>query len=294
MQPKPTCYPCTTKTLQRVLDLVTEDENLQIKIFREVMGIIAKVDPAEVHLPIFTSEIFHYIYKRTNCKDPYKDLKKKSNEVAFKILPEIKREINKEYGFQKFRKVLFATILGNLIDFATGHHSVDFDNLKTEFDRIVLQGFEIDDSKKLYDKIKEIDKILILGDNAGEIVFDNLLIDAISEINSGVITYCVKSGPIANDATIIDAKEVGIDKMARIITTGASYFGVEKASKDFWEEFNKHDLIISKGQANFESLWSRTLKKPVAFLLRTKCPPIAKELGVTENKNIVFLKDFVK
>ncbi len=256
------------------------------------MDILAKTDPKTIHLPIFTTEIFHHVYKLTGCADPYKELKDESNEIALSLLPAVAQKIHSEKGFQRFRKVILTSILGNLIDFGPGHHIFSLDDLKTEFFEWMNQGFEIDDSKELYEWLKKVDKILILGDNAGEIAFDNLLIDELSNSNGTMreITYCVKQGPIANDALLVDAKKVGIDKRAKLITTGSDYFGVEKVSKEFWEEFNMNGLIISKGQSNFKSLWKKSLDKPVAFLLRTKCPGVAKILGVDVNKNICLFK----
>jgi len=155
------------------------------------------------------------------------------------------------------------------------------------------QGFSIDDSKHLLKMLKAKNpKILYIGDNAGEIAFNKLLIELFLE--KGVdVTFVVKDKPISNDATLNDAKQVKLTKLVKVITTGSNNLGVNfnKVSKEFLEEFNKSTFIIAKEQSNYKCFtWFKNhINKPIFLLLRTKCEPIAKSLKTAIRRNILKL-----
>jgi len=104
------------------------------------------------------------------------------------------------------------------------------------------------------------------------------------------VVLSVKSGPIINDATVDDARQAGLDRMGRIIETGNNFIGInlKQASPEFSREFEDADMIISKGQGNFESL-DEIKGKKIFFLLKAKCEKIARELGVNY-LDVVFMK----
>ena len=135
-------------------------------------------------------------------------------------------------------------------------------------------------------------QILYIGDNAGEIVFDKLLIELLLEKNADV-TFVVKDKPVSNDATLADAEQIKLTKLVKVITTGSSSLGVDfnNASKEFLEEFNRSTFIIAKGQSNYECFtWFKNkIKKPVFLILRAKCNPLAEHIGTNIGKNVLRL-----
>ncbi len=150
----------------------------------------------------------------------------------------------------------------------------------------------IDEISKIYEEAKSADKILFLTDNAGEIALDKLLVGELKRLNAK-ITVVVKGGPILNDATLEDAKMVSMYEVAdTVITTGADAVGLpiyEERSKEFINAYDEADFVIAKGMGYAETLTEIKLKQPHAFLLRTKCNPVAKHFGVARGKNVAKL-----
>jgi uncharacterized protein with ATP-grasp and redox domains len=146
----------------------------------------------------------------------------------------------------------------------------------------------IDEISKIFSLAKKAKTILYLTDNAGEIAFDKLLVKELKQL-SAKVTVVVKGGPILNDATLDDAKLVGMDKIAdAVITTGTDSVGldIKESSAEFLKHYNSADLIIAKGMGYAETLTENKLTRPHALLLRTKCGPVAHFFGVPREKNV--------
>jgi uncharacterized protein with ATP-grasp and redox domains len=141
------------------------------------------------------------------------------------------------------------------------------------------------------DLVKTSRRVLYLCDNAGEIAFDKLLVSTIQTLGPNV-TVAVRGGPIVNDATIDDARDVEMTMLARTITTGAAVCGIVLAdsSQEFLKVFNDADLIVSKGQGNLESLVRINRKPTTAYLSKVKCDPIAKRFGCKVGSTMVAIE----
>jgi len=139
--------------------------------------------------------------------------------------------------------------------------------LRDEFDGTELPAFS--------EAVNQAGEILYLGDNAGEIVFDRLLIERLPRAK---VTFAVKGSPVINDATMEDAEAVGLTELVNVVTNGSDGPGtiLESCSPQFRERFDRADLIVAKGQANYESL--SDVDKPIFFILKAKCPVIARDL----------------
>jgi uncharacterized protein with ATP-grasp and redox domains len=148
------------------------------------------------------------------------------------------------------------------------------------FAKATFPGFSAD---ALRSALKQSDSILYLADNAGETVFDRVLIETLGF----PVSYVVKAAPIINDATRKDAVAAGIDRVANIIDNGSGAPGtlLDQCSKLFCTQFAEADLIIAKGQANYESLSNSSA--PIFFLLQAKCNVIARDLWVVEGGTIL-------
>ena len=291
---KPICSIYILEVAMKTIKMATSDENLQFKAIKKVLQILSEKF-SENAMPVWISnEIFQEISKITRNPDPFEKIKKESNIIALKVSEKIRKHIYEGETFnERLKRALAAAVTGNVIDFGTAKHEFDLNRLKDMYFEALEQGFSIDDSKHLLKMLKAKNpKILYIGDNAGEIAFDKLLIELFLE--KGVdVTFVVKDKPISNDATLNDAKQVKLTKLVKVITTGSNNLGVNfnKVSKEFLEEFNKSTFIIAKGQSNYECFtWFKNhINKPIFLLLRTKCEPIAKNLKTTVGKNILKL-----
>jgi uncharacterized protein with ATP-grasp and redox domains len=166
---------------------------------------------------------------------------------------------------------------GNVIDLgilAQGQVDVD-----AGLEELVGEGFTVDETETLQSELAQTDRVLYLVDNAGETIFDRVLIEELGDLGVRTIV-AVKGQPILNDATMEDALTAGLDEVADLISNGSPMIGtqLDTCSPDFLRCFHQVDLVISKGQANFETL--NETSAPVFFILRAKCPEVARELGV--------------
>lgn len=220
------------------------------------------------------------IKKMTGNKDPYTKIKNKSNLLALDVLPKVMKNIHKSQD--RLLTAVEFCIAANIIDFGVKNTL----NIQEELDKIINQEELImkNNHPDFFDFYRfkkyalKAEKIMLLGDNAGEIAFDNFLMEELKLLNPKVkFFYAVRKAAIINDALKDDALFCGIDKNAQIISTGVTMPGtvLEKCSPSFLKYYKNMDLIISKGQGNFESF--RDLNKPVFYFFMAKCPLVAKE-----------------
>ncbi len=232
--------------------------------------------------PAHVATFFNRIFKENHPqKDPYIDIKKKHNEEVMEIIPAIEKEMDKSNRPVQFS--LKCAAIGNSIDMGI-FEEIDVNELIEE---IKNKELSIDNSDEIERRLKgEKQTILYICDNAGEIGFDTLFIKYASSLGHDVYT-CVKGGPILNDATVDDAIQVGLNKYSKIITTGIDELGVvmDHTSDEFKNIFNKADIVISKGHANFETLYG--IEREIFFILKTKCTPVANYCGVDVNSIII-------
>ena len=282
------CIPCLLKRIIFETELSTKDETLQTKVIREICHLLSKIyDPKECSATIAT--IAHReTYKILEDKDPYKKLKEQSNYIARSLLPRIEKLIRKSPD--PLETSILCSIIGNTLDFGIEGGSRNPEMLKESFDNLFKEGLgysDIDNFKELLTTSKHV---LFFTDNCGEIFFDKLLLQEIKKFNPKLsITVVVKGEPVLSDATIEDAYAADIDKVAdEILTTGCFAVGLDFncIPSKLREYLKTTDLIICKGMANYE-VFSETNYKPIAYLLRTKCNPIASSMGLPKNINAI-------
>ena len=272
------CYPCFFIQAIRTSRMITSDEKKIWQILNEL-----SLSLPEIHFgatpPEIGREVYRIISKRTGKKDPYRKIKEKCTRQALSLCPELKKLINSSED--RLMTAIRISIAGNIIDFGA---NFDFD-LKKDVGTILSQDFSINHYREFCEALDKARKILYLADNAGETVFDRFLIE---EINKPVI-YVVRAHPIINDATREDALLAGIDKVAEIVSSGCDAPGniLKFCSDEFLKIYRSADLIISKGQGNYEGLSDED--RPIFFLLKTKCHVIARDIGIDEG-SIVLMK----
>lgn len=231
------------------------------------------------------------IRRVTGNNDPYKRSKRTSNEKALKYLPYARKLVEEGYAQQdRFKRACLCSIVGNIIEFDIPGHKVTFSNLRKSF-REAAKDLVIDDTNGIYELVRKARRVLFLTDNAGEIVFDTLLVEQLKDMGLTVIV-AVKAEPVINDATLEDAQASGIDKIAdKVITTGTDAVGlaVKEVSTEFLDVYNSVDLVFAKGMGYAETLTEHKLIKPHALLFRTKCDPVANYFGAPKEKNVAKL-----
>jgi hypothetical protein len=225
----------------------------------------------------------HDIVKRiTGNPDPYQQLKERATEKTLAIYPELKKKT--ETAQDRLLKAVELAIAGNIIDYG----SVNSLDVEDELRKILHKEHEVlkENRKSVFNfpsfqrEIDDARTILYLGDNVGETVFDRVLLEEIKRIDpEKEIMYAVREKPIINDALKEDAIEAGIDQSAHVFSSGSEFPGtiLPLCSKPFIDIFEKADLVISKGQGNYETLSDES--RPIYFLFMTKCPVIARDLG---------------
>jgi len=231
------------------------------------------------------------IKRITGNGDPYERSKRISNEKALKVLPYARKLVEEGYAQQdRFKKACLCAIVGNAIEFDIPGHKFTFNGLRKAF-RDAGKDLMIDDIGKIYELVKETCTVLYLTDNAGEIVFDTLLVEQLKSIGVTVIAG-VKGGPIINDALLEDAETSGMDKIAdKIITTGTDAVGLafNEVPPEFLNVYNTVDIVFAKGMGYAETLTEYKLKKPHALFFRSKCNPVSNFFSVAKEKNVAKL-----
>ena len=284
------CIPCF---FRQALEAARNSGASQIKQ-REILNELAKTLPGFSFTftpPEMARIIYGIVTKVTHQVDPYKKIKAKSNELALKIYPELRKRILR--SDDRLLKAVELAIAGNIIDYGARISL----NITEELNKILSKeeiSFHKDkdvlfDYSYFKDSVKKAENVLYLADNAGETVFDRILIEEIKRIAKHKnIIYAVKEKPIINDALIEDAYKCGVDKIATVVSCGSSAPGtiLSLCSKEFLKIYKKVDMIISKGQGNFEALSEE--KRPIFFLLKAKCQVVAKDIGCNVGDNILY------
>ncbi|MCD4790765.1 MAG: ARMT1-like domain-containing protein [Bacteroidales bacterium] len=270
------CLPCFMEQALRAGRMATDDEK-KIKELLDSLGCIIKDIPMEDSPPAIAVIIYQKIREIIGVNDPYKKIKESNIKEALALYPELKKIVNNSDN--KLLTAVRLSIAGNIIDFGINKKF----NLVEDIRRILIQDFGIFHFDEFVKQLEKAESILYLGDNAGESVFDKILIEELGK----PVTYAVRDIPVINDVTIEDAIASGLDEVAEIISAGTTAPGIilNLCNDVFLEKFNNADMIISKGQGNYEGL--SNVDRSVFFLLKAKCHVIANDLNVKEDDIIL-------
>ena len=285
------CASCLLARATAETYYATTNPALRFRAIKEVIKLLNKeFRPSTVPADIGTKRD-RLIKELTGNDDPYKISKKMSNEKAVKLLPYARKLVEIGYNQQeRFKKACLCAVVGNILEFDIPGHSFTFRTLTKSF-REAAKDLVVDDVDEAYELAKKAQAVLYLADNAGEIVFDMLLVEQLK--NMGLeVTYVVKGGPVINDATLEDVKSSGMDKLAdSILTTGTDAVGLLKkeVSPEFLKIYDKAELVFAKGMGYAETLTEYKLTKPHFLLFRTKCTPVANYFCAPRHKNIAKL-----
>lgn len=277
------CIPCFMQQALRAGKLITTDDKIHKEILDHTGSLIHTFNlnntPAESG-----AKVYEIISEITGVKDPYKQIKEDNIKQAKKLIPDLKNLIKQSHD--PLLTAVKIAIAGNVIDFGVNESF----NIEEDLNEILTKDFAIsdyEDFKKTADKAKTI---LYFGDNAGESVFDKLLIE---EVNKQTY-YAVREIPIINDATYEDAVNSGLNEVSEIISSGVKAPGaiVSQFTENVKKLFNSADMVISKGQGNYEGLSNNT--RTIFFLLKAKCKVLADDIGVKKGSIILKATNLIK
>ena len=275
------CIPCFFRQALDAARIAGASQEIQKRILDELGQILPGIS-LNASPPEMGGIIHELVKKMTKKNDPYKEIKEESNRLALGVYDHLKKKVQ-ESKDPLFTAVELA-IAGNIIDYGVKNSL----NIHKELQSILNTENQIIKKEKKYffnfidfkKTLNDSETILYLADNAGETVFDRILIEEIKALYDGKkIIYAVKGKPIINDALVEDARACGIDQIAEVISSGLDVPGtiIDLCSKGFKEIYIHADMVISKGQGNFEALSEG--KRPIFFLFMAKCPVVVEELG---------------
>jgi len=267
------CYPCFLRQGLEASRIAGADEKMQERILHSIMSALMKVSRDETP-PHIGRLIQSTVREVTGNADPYKEIKKFHNEQMLKMEADLVRLINESASPLVTALKLAGT--GNLIDMGPERQ---WKNIAEIFEDVTTKNADYFDHSSFESFLKNAGTLLYIGDNAGEIVLDKILICFLIENTALDIIYAVRGNPIINDVTVEDAEFVGMTDIVRVINTGADFPGVDlnSCSVEFLDNYYGADMILAKGQGNYESLSDES--ENIFFLLQAKCSLIARKLG---------------
>ncbi|MFC1566228.1 DUF89 domain-containing protein [bacterium] len=277
------CIPCFFRQAIETVNMLHLSEAKKHNVINEIAQKI-QFFPKHKSPPEFARIMYKVIKEHSKVADPFKHRKHYSNVTALKVYDHLKRKVSHSKGSLLTAVELAA--IGNVIDYgikSTLNVEKEINKILTKETKFVKNNKKaVFDFKEFEHTLKKAKNILYIGDNAGETVFDRILIEYIkAHYPIKNVFYAVKKSPIINDATLEDAVFCGLDKSCQIISSGSDAPGtiLKLCDPNFLKVYRKADMVISKGQGNFETL-SHAMK-PIFFLFMAKCDVIVKNVSKT-------------
>ena len=282
MKLTPDCVPCLMKRVlfqARLLENGCESEAVGAALRAYAKEYAVGRNSAEV-----ATEVHRSAYEVMGA-DPYIKIKLDADRIAEEYLDQVMGYVDS--AEDRFSAAVRVAVIGNIMDFGVSLSSPE--EFRAVFKKLLDQGIGSDDTARMKELLTDSRSVLYFFDNCGESQFDKLLIREIQRMGVRVVGV-VRGERILNDVTMEDAERIGLDKILdRTVSTGTFAVGavLSKAKDDLKEELDRADMMICKGMANYESLSDQDAGMPKVFILRTKCGPVARSLGVPENINVV-------
>jgi uncharacterized protein with ATP-grasp and redox domains len=272
------CLPCFIHQTLSVLEILDADSCIRERVLRKVLRSCSELNLGH-STPAMGKAIHDLIKIECRVADPYREAKERFNRLALALYPDLAKKVKN--SADPLEMALRLAIAGNIIDFGV-HPRLQMSQVHQSIEAALTAPIE--SVQSFAQAVEQAGRILYLGDNAGEIVFDRLLIE---NLPRDKITFVVKGGPIINDALREDAEFVGLTRLVSIIDNGANVPGtiLELCSAEFALRFQEADLVIAKGQGNFETL--SDAPKKIFFLLKAKCPVVAEHIGCEINSMLL-------
>lgn len=271
------CYPCFLRQALSAARMAGATGRLERQVVHGTLALLADL-PDDATPPVVADRVHRLVRETVGHGDPYTDVKASTTAAALDLYPRLTELV--AASSDPFETAVRVAIAGNVIDFGFRD---DVPDLWGAVQRVLAAPFAIDDLAALREAVAAAGEVLYLADNAGETVFDRVLIEALEV----PVVYAVKGGPVLNDATRADADAAGLPACASVIDTGSDAPGttVRLCSPEFGRTFAQAPLVVAKGQANYETLSDAGPR--VFCLLQVKCPVIARDAGVPVGSVVV-------
>lgn len=282
MQSTIDCVPCYIKQVISTLRAAGIEEREHHTMINDLLPKIAELDPAKTPAENSSLVLFE-AYRLMGQDDPFREAKAVSNRLARTFLPALERIIS--FSENPLLTALQTSVAGNIIDMGINPNYDVGESISQELKR----GFQRNDIKAFRELLNKGGPLVIIGDNSGEIFFDYLLLANLRNYTEELF-YVVKGGPILNDATMEDIEDTGIPLLATVLTTGNNYLGVipEISSQELCSVMESANLVLAKGQANYETLEGTSFAgDKTFFLLQAKCSVIAAHLDVNLGDSVL-------
>lgn len=273
------CIPCFIRQALETARFVTDDLVVHERLVREALRSAASMDLAQCP-PLVAQRIRRRLREITGVADPYIAVKDRFNRMALDMLPELSGKVRS--ASDPLAMAVRLAIAGNVIDVGVNGGLTE-DDARLSICNALNEPFD-GDVDVFRQAVDDARNILYLADNAGEIVFDRLLIE---QLPMERLTVAVRGRPVLNDATMADAKVAGLSDLVEVIDNGSDAPGtiLEDCSGEFRRRFAQADLIIAKGQGNFETLSDE--KANICFLFKAKCQVIAEHVSVPVGTHVL-------
>lgn len=265
------CIPCFLRQALEMARMSSDDPAVHERVVRAVLEWAAQLDMSSPP-PVMAMRIHRYLRQLTGTADPYLRVKQQQMALAGRLAAEFEPKINR--APRPFELALRLAIAGNVID--SGINGAVSEQLVRETIQNAIEETLAGEVAELEAAVRRARTILYLADNAGEIVFDRLFIE---QLRPAAVTVAVRGGPILNDATLTEAYQARIHEVAAVIDNGLDAPGtiLDQVRPEFRAAFEAADLIIAKGQGNFETLHG--VARPIWFLFKVKCSVVAAHVG---------------
>jgi len=273
------CIPCFVRQTLNAVRLASSDTKIHALVLREVLKELSIMD-LELCPPAMSMQIHRVIRRHAGNHDPYVSVKDQFNRFALALYPRLLEMV--QTSNNPFETAVRLAIAGNIIDFGV-NTTIDQSVVENTISATMSEPLA-GDLNTLEETALSAANILYLGDNTGEIVFDKLLV---TRLPMDRVTFAVRGRPIINDATMKDAVMTGMTELVPVVENGSDAPGtiLEQCSDAFRKVFDAADLVIAKGQGNYETLSGSS--KKIFFLLKAKCPVVADHIGYDVGASII-------
>lgn len=286
MQTNRQCVVCVLNQLLRAADYLNLEPDKKDSVLQEALKKAAGIPFQTLTSPEFSEKLYEVVVEISGEPDPYKTLRQQQNQLVMEQVDVFRDKIKNSPD--PLLTAAYYALLGNIIDYG-GVRIFDTDEIFKECETIHIT---VNDYPEFKRRLEKAGQLLILGDNAGEIVFDRLFIEEIKRFKPRLeIFYGVRSKPAINDVIMEDAEYAGIHEVAHVLETGNTCAGtlVSKGTEAFKDIYYRADMIISKGQGNFETLEKEP--EDILYMFKVKCDIVAKYIDLPLDSLVLAFKN---
>lgn len=305
MRAEPECIPCILKDIEEAGRLILKDREKKTLLLKRSMEFLVKEFDGKNPPPYYITHVHRILKEISGTKTPFAERRMRCNEIGLQVAKKIEKEIEKLQGYERFAQLALWAVTGNSVDFRTAGSGYDFalQAIEEKWREVLSRGLAVDERVKIWEVLQSSKRVLYIPDNVGELALDRLLMEVVKEMGKKLVVG-MRGGAITSDATMEDARAVGIDRIAdHLLITGPDTLGISiiEMSPELQEELRLADLVIAKGQANYQVLSElkegskfRNPKSAIrisncACLFTTKCNLVASRFGLEGKVGIVKL-----